>query len=172
MFRNLSSNWSLVPGPFFDNFVYKKGLGSKEKLKLPFLRLADNPLSKYFTFKIISCTQWLFWVIYQIIKMSETSFCCTFSVWFLYKNFLYLILNQGIYKVSMSYLFPFSGYQTKCVIEFLFRQLMTSWTLRFIFDNPLKQWPTGRKRGKDRNTKNWISREWKELFRWNKKHFS
>ena len=52
MFRNLSSNWSLVPGPFFDNFVYKKGLGSKEKLKLPFLRLVDNPLSKYFTFKI------------------------------------------------------------------------------------------------------------------------
>ena len=56
--------------------------------------------------------------------------------------------------------------------EFLFRQLMTSWTLRFIFDHPLKQWPTGRKRGKDRNTKNWISREWKELFRLNKKHFS
>ena len=35
-------------------------------------------------------------------------------------------------KVSMSYFFSFSGYQTKCVIEFLFRQLMTSWTLRFI----------------------------------------
>ena len=27
-------------------------------------------------------------------------------------------------KVSMSYLFSFSGYQTKCVIEFLFRELM------------------------------------------------
>ena len=53
-------------------------------------------------------------------------------------------------KVSMSYLFSFSRYQTKCVIEFLFRQLMTS--LRFIFDHPLKQWPAGRKRGKDRNT--------------------
>ena len=31
---------------------------------------------------------------------------------------------------------------------------MTSLTLRFIFDHPLKQWPTGRKRAKDRNTKN------------------
>ena len=72
----------------------------------------------------------------------------------------------------MSHLFFFSRYQTKCVIEFLFRQLMTSWTLRFIFDHPLKQWPTGRKRGKDRNTKIWISSERKELFRWNKKHFS
>ena len=36
----------------------------------------------------------------------------------------------------MSYLFSFSGYQTKCVIEFLLRQLMTSWTLRFTFDHP------------------------------------
>ena len=59
------------------------------------------------------------------------------------------------------------------LFEFLLRQLMTSWTLRFIFDHSLKQWLTGRKRRKDRNTKNWISRERKELFRrWNKKHFS
>ena len=28
-----------------------------------------------------------------------------------------------------------------------------------------------RKREEDRNTKIWISRERKELFRWNKKHF-
>ena len=75
-------------------------------------------------------------------------------------------------EVSISYLFSFSRYQTKCVIEFLFRQLMTSWTLRLIFDHPLKQCSTGRKRGKVRNTKNWISWERKELFRWNKKHFS
>ena len=43
-----------------------------------------------------------------------------------------------------------------CVIEFLRRQLMTSWTLRFIFNHPLKQWPTGRKRGKDRNEKSFL----------------
>ena len=75
-------------------------------------------------------------------------------------------------KISMSYLFAFSRYQTKCVIEFLFRKLMTSWTLRFIFDRPLKQWLTGRKKGKDRNTKKWISWDEKELSRWNAKHFS
>ena len=57
-------------------------------------------------------------------------------------------------KVSMSYLFSFPGYQTKCVTECLFRQLMTSCTLRFIFDHPPKQWLTGRKRQKDRNKKN------------------
>ena len=65
----------------------------------------------------------------------------------------------------MPYLFSFSGYQTKCVIRFLFRQLTTSQTLRFIFDHPPKQWLTVRKRGKERNTKNRISREPEELFR-------
>ena len=28
------------------------------------------------------------------------------------------------------------------------------------------------KKGEEENTKIWISREWKELFRWNEKHFS
>ena len=36
---------------------------------------------------------------------------------------------------------------------------------------PLKQWPTGKERGEDGNAKIWISREQKELFRWNKKVF-
>ena len=45
--------------------------------------------------------------------------------------------------------FFFSRYQTKFVIKFLVRQLMTS----FILDQPLKQWLTGRKRGEDGNTK-------------------
>ena len=53
------------------------------------------------------------------------------------------------------------------MIEFLFRQLMTSLTLRFIFDHPPKQWQTGRKRGKDKITKIRISRERKEFFRLN-----
>ena len=56
-------------------------------------------------------------------------------------------------KVSMSHLISFSRYQTKCFIKFLFRQLMTSQTLRFFLDQPLKQWLAGRKRGKDENTK-------------------
>ena len=53
-------------------------------------------------------------------------------------------------KVSMSFLvFP----QTKCAIQFLFRQLTTSQTLRFILDQALKQCLTGTKRGEDGNTK-------------------
>ena len=36
-------------------------------------------------------------------------------------------------------------------------------------DQALKQWLTGRKRGEGGNTKNWISRERKELYKWNKK---
>ena len=56
-------------------------------------------------------------------------------------------------KVSMSHLIPFSCYQTKCVIKFLFKQLMTSETLRFFLDQPPRQCLTGRKRGEDENTK-------------------
>ena len=93
----------------------------------------------------------------KVIKRSGTSFCYTFSALFFYKN-VFLSDTPSMDKVSMSYLFSFLGYQTKCVIEFLVRQLMTSWTLRFIFDHPPRQWSTGRKRGEDRNTKNWISR--------------
>ena len=56
-------------------------------------------------------------------------------------------------KVSMSHLISFSRYQTKCVIKFLFRQLMMSQTIKFMLDQPLKQWLTGRKREEDANTK-------------------
>ena len=75
-------------------------------------------------------------------------------------------------KVSMSHLISFSRYQTKWAIKFLFRSLMTSKTLRFFLHQSVKQWLTGRKREEDENTQIWISQEWKELFRWNKKLFS
>ena len=53
----------------------------------------------------------------------------------------------------MSHLISFARYQTKSFIKFLFRQLMTLQTLGFFLDQPLKQWLTGRKKGKDENTK-------------------
>ena len=73
-------------------------------------------------------------------------------------------------KVSMSYFFFFSRYQTRCVIKFLFRQLLTSQTLGFILDQAPKQWLTGRKRGKDGNRREQEnnkrkSRERKKLLR-------
>ena len=58
---------------------------------LPLLRLFDNLLSKYLTFKIISCMQWLLWVIYQNYKEVWTSFCYRFSAWFFFV--LHLILH-------------------------------------------------------------------------------
>ena len=67
----------------------------------------------------------------------------------------------SIDKVSMSRLISFSRYQTQCVIKSLFRQMMTSQTLRLFL-----------KGGEDEFTKVWISQERKELSRWNKKHFS
>ena len=113
--------------------------------------------------------KWLFGLFTKIIKRSGTSFCCTFSAWLSYKNVLYLILHLWT-KFQFHIFFPSQDIKQN-VLEFLFRQLMTSWTLRFIFNHPLKQWPIGRKRGKARNKKIWISQEQKEHFGWNKKHF-
>ena len=143
----------------------------EEKIKLTFLKHFDNPLSKYLTFKRISCMQWLFWVFYQNKKgVWDQLLVHIFRMVLPYKCFLFNTLSTG--KVSMSYFFSFPRYQTKCVIKFLCRQLMMSQTIRFILDQPLKQWLTRRNRGEDGNTKIWISREWKELFRWNKIQFS
>ena len=74
-------------------------------------------------------------------------------------------------KVSMSHLISFLRYQTKCTIQFLFRQLMTSLTWRFL-GSTSRVMADMEKRGEAENTKIWISWEGKELFRWNKKYFS
>ena len=58
-------------------------------------------------------------------------------------------IQYGInWQSSMSYLFSFSIYQTKCIIKFLFRQFLTSRILTFIFDYLPSQWLTGKKEGK------------------------
>ena len=140
----------------------------KEKIKLTFLRLFENPLLKYLIFKKISCMQWLFWVIYQ---KSGTSFWCTFSAWFFKENVLYLILFQRI-KFECHTFFPFDDIKQNLLLSSYLDKWWRYKLFRFIFDHLLKQWPTGRKRGEEGNTKIWISRERKELSRWNKKHFS
>ena len=53
-------------------------------------------------------------------------------------------------KISMSQPISFLRYQTKCVIKVSLIQLMA---IRFFLDRPLNPWLTGRKRGKDENTK-------------------
>ena len=49
---------------------------------------------------------------------------------------------------------------------------MMSQTIRSMLDQPLKEWLAERKRGGDGNTKIWVSWEQREVFKWNKKHFS
>ena len=110
----------------------------------------------------------------KIKKESGTSFWCRFSAWFCHKNVLYLcsLLTD---KVSMSYLFSFSRYQIKSFFKFLFRQLMVPQTLRFILDQALKHWLTGRKRGKMEIQKSeYLQNEnsFLDENRWNKKHLS
>ena len=76
-----------------------------------------------------------------------THFLRNFSI----KMFFFNTLSTC--KVSMSHLFSFPSYQTKCVIKFLFSQMMMSQTIKFMLDQHLKQWLTRRKREEDRNTK-------------------
>ena len=102
--------------------------------------------------KFLPCNS-LFGLLTKVKKESGNSLWCTFSAWFSNKNVPYLIYTLSMDKVSLSYLFSFLRYQTKYVIKLLFRQLMMSQTLGFIFHQPLKKWLEGRKRGEDRNTK-------------------
>ena len=74
-------------------------------------------------------------------------------------------------KVSVSHLISFSRYQTNVLLSFYLDHWWRQ-TLRLFLDQPVKQWLTGRKTAKDRNTQIWISRKQKELFRWYRKHFS
>ena len=67
-----------------------------------------------------------------LFRFLKKDFTKSFSAWCFHKNVPHLRLSMN--KVSMSYLFSLSRYQAKCVIKFLFRQLMTSKTLRFIID--------------------------------------
>ena len=53
----------------------------------------------------------------------------------------------SVNKVSLSHLISFSRYQTKCV-KFLLRQSMKSYILTSFLNQPLKQWLTGKKRGR------------------------
>ena len=91
-----------------------------------------------------------------------------------------------MYKVSMSYLFSFSRYQTKCVLQLLFRQLMTSWALRFISDHLLSNGWHAEKEGRTEIQKSeYLENEkssleeiksifhsfWRAIIRWKNKHF-
>ena len=66
----------------------------------------------------------------------------------------------------------FLRYQTKCVIKFSFRQLLTSWTERLIFDHPLKQLYSDKNGMEGGNTKISTSEEQRKISKWHKSYFS
>ena len=156
MFCNLKSDWSLVSCPFrFQYLCPLSGTWFERKNKVNFLRLFDNLFSKYLLFiflEFLACNGCLELFI-KIKKGSGTNFWCTFSAWFFHKNVSYLILYLWTKFICHTF-FPSQDIKQN------------------VFNHPLKQWPTGRKGGKDGNTKIWISRERKELFRLNEKYFS
>ena len=73
----------------------------KKKINLTFLRLFDNPFSKYLIFRIIYCMQCLFWVIYQNWKRRLG---LAFGAHFFHKN-VYLVLYQ-LAKFKCQTFFP------------------------------------------------------------------
>ena len=76
---------------------------------------------------------------------SGTSFWCTFSAYFSHKKCS--SLNTQLTKFQYQTFFP-SEDTKQCVFQFLFRQLMTSETLRFIFNHLLEQLMTREKSGR------------------------
>ena len=85
LFRNLKSDWSLVPGSFcFLIFCPLKGAGFKRKNKGNFLRRFDNAL---FLKEFLTCNG-CFRLLTKIKEGSRTSFLCIFSAWFFIKMLL------------------------------------------------------------------------------------
>ena len=84
----------------------------KRKMKLSFLKLFDNYLLKYLICKRIS-----------FMQLTGINFWCTFSAWFFHTNAPYLTLYQLTKFQRHIFL---QDIKQKCVIKFLFRQMMTS----------------------------------------------
>ena len=102
-------------------------LGEQNVLEGTFFRLSRSlkfeilptkvPLSGYNGFTIK-----------PILGYSEVGTCVAYGAYFLHDFFLkmFLVYTLSVDKVSMSYLFSLSEYQTKSVIKFLYRQLRLS----------------------------------------------
>ena len=85
------------------------------------------------------------------------AFSCIFSAWIFCMNFPLKCCSFNtlpLYKIYMSYLFTFSRYQRKCVIKFLFRQLMTSPTFKIYPQSPSKAMAEREKKRRRKKYKN------------------
>ena len=103
----------------------------------------------------------------EIKKESETSFCCIFCAWFFHKNIPYLILYQWL-KFQCHTLFPSQDIKQNVLWS---SYLNSWWRHKNYFGSSPQAMADREKRGESGNTKNWISRERKEIFRWNKNIF-
>ena len=106
----------------------------------------------------------------KIKKGIGASFWFTFSAWFFHKNVPCLILYQWT-KFQCHILFLSQDIKQNVLLSFY----LDSWWRHKLSDFSwinLKSNGWQGKRREDENTKIWISRERKELFPWNRKHFS
>ena len=82
------------------------------------------------------------------------------------KNFFFsYILSDQVWWCNMK---QFLSYCKNCICKFM---QVNSWHHK-LFHFHLFFWIWKVLKGREKITKTWISRKWKELFRWNKKHFS
>ena len=96
LFRNLKSDWSLVPDPLcFWWLCPLKGTGFKRRNMVNFFKavwISSFKIS-YFKKNFLDAIAVLVYLA-KFKKGSGASFWCTFSAWFSHKNMPYLILYQ------------------------------------------------------------------------------
>ena len=103
---------------------------------------------------------------YQKQKESGTSNWSLFKLQNKFKNIPLLVILSG--QVWWCNVKPFLGYSKIYIWKFM---QASSWHHK-LFHFHLPFWSKIVWKGREKITKNWISRERKELLRWNKKHLS
>ena len=102
---------------------------------------------------------------YQKQKGSGTSDQSLFKLQVQKNSFISYILSDQVWWYTIK---QFLSYSKNCICKFM---QTNSWHHK-LFHFHLSFWIWKAWKGKKKITKTWISRERKELFRWNKKHFS
>ena len=102
-------------------------LGEQHVLECAFFRLSRSLNSEILATKV-PLSGYNGFTIKPILGYSEIGTYVAYGAYFLHDFSLkmFLVYTLSIDKVSMSYLFSLSGYQTKFVIKFLYRQLRLS----------------------------------------------
>ena len=102
-------------------------LGEQNVLECAFFRLSRSLNSEILATKV-PLSGYNGFTIKPILGYSEIGTYVAYGAYFLHDFSLkmFLVYTLSIDKVSMSYLFSLSGYQTKFVIKFLYRQLRLS----------------------------------------------